>query len=183
MEDDRWLLLTYRLPAEPSRNRVAMWRRMRKLGAVYLEEGIWVLPHTEALARAVHELVAEVQRHTGAAVAFVARGLDGEQEEKLLDRFNHAREEEYAEVIGECQKLLAHIRRETAGQHYEFTEAEELEEDLEKIQRWLAQVRDRDVFAVEVRYTVQQRLQDCRQALDQFMQEVYERRAEGLTLD
>ena len=181
MENNNWLLLSYRLPAEPSRNRVAMWRRMRKLGAVYLEEGIWVLPHTEALTGVVHELLAEVERHTGTAIAFVARGVSGEQEEKLLTRFNQAREEEYAEVTRECQKLLAHIHRETAGEHYEFAEAEELEEDLEKIKHWLAQVRERDAFGVEARDAVQQHLQDCRDALDQFMLEVFDRKAEGPT--
>lgn len=183
MGNNNWLLLTYRLPAEPSRSRVAMWRRMRKLGAVYLEEGIWVLPYTEALARAVHELVAEVERHSGSAVAFVARGLTGEQEEKLLARFNQAREEEYAEIIRECQKFLAHIRREAGEQHYEFPEVEELEEDLEKIERWLAQVRERDAFGIETRYVVEQRLQDCRNALDHFTQQVYEQRGEGSALE
>ncbi len=45
-----WLLLAYTLPPEPSRMRVSIWRRLRKLGAVYMEEGFWVLPNTAKLA-------------------------------------------------------------------------------------------------------------------------------------
>jgi vacuolar-type H+-ATPase subunit I/STV1 len=150
---------------------------------VYLDEGVWVLPNTEVLARAVRDLTIDVERQGGTAAAFVARGLNPQQEEKLLTRFNQAKEEEYAEVLRECQKLLAHIQRETAAQHYEFAEVEELEEDLEKNQRWLTQVRERDSFGIEAGYIVQQHLQSCRAALDQFTQAVYELRSEDLALD
>src|SRR5260370_9926577 len=42
-----WQLITYRLPAEPSRHRVAAWRQLRRLGAVPLQQGTWALPAGE----------------------------------------------------------------------------------------------------------------------------------------
>jgi hypothetical protein len=36
----RWLVLTYKLPAQPARNRAAVWRRLRTLGAVYLRSAL-----------------------------------------------------------------------------------------------------------------------------------------------
>lgn len=173
-----WLLLTYRLPAEPSRKRVAVWRHLRKLGAVYLEVGVWLLPHTEALAQAIQGVIAEVQREGGIATVFLVRALSSEQEEELRTRFNQAREKEYAEVRRECQKLLAHIQREAEEQEYEFAEVEELEEDFEKIERWFSQVHERDIFGIEAGNTVEQQLRGCREALARFTQETYERRAE-----
>ena len=38
------MLLVYRLPREPSRHRVAVWRKLRDLGALYLQDGVAALP-------------------------------------------------------------------------------------------------------------------------------------------
>jgi DNA-binding transcriptional regulator PaaX len=173
MEND-WLLLAYTVPAEPSRKRVAVWRRLRKLGAVYLDEGVWLLPHTQALAEAVREVVTEVQHHEGRASAFLASGLDPEQREELQARFNQAREREYHELLLMGQRFLGHIQREIEEQRFEFARVEELEEDLEKRRRWLAQIKERDVFEVEQRHTTEQLLQECQVALERFIEQAYE---------
>ncbi|NUR98088.1 MAG: hypothetical protein HOV67_22890, partial [Kribbellaceae bacterium] len=41
---DRWLVLVVRIPAEPSRHRVAVWRELRKAGALSLGQGVWAVP-------------------------------------------------------------------------------------------------------------------------------------------
>src|SRR5215218_9109418 len=43
-ERTRWLILVYQLPREPSRHRVAVWRKLRTLGALYLQDGVAALP-------------------------------------------------------------------------------------------------------------------------------------------
>src|SRR4028118_1236435 len=43
-ERTRWVLLVYRIPREPSRHRVAVWRKLRDLGALYLRDGVAALP-------------------------------------------------------------------------------------------------------------------------------------------
>ena len=44
MENQSWVLLIYRLPREPSRHRVAVWRKLKDLGALYLQDGVAALP-------------------------------------------------------------------------------------------------------------------------------------------
>jgi hypothetical protein len=44
VERPGWVLLVYRLPREPSRHRVAVWRKLRDLGALYLKDGVAALP-------------------------------------------------------------------------------------------------------------------------------------------
>ena len=39
-----WLVLVVKVPAEPSRHRVAVWRELRKLGALSLGQGVWAVP-------------------------------------------------------------------------------------------------------------------------------------------
>jgi hypothetical protein len=34
----RWLILIYHLPRDPSRHRVAVWRKLKALGALYLQD-------------------------------------------------------------------------------------------------------------------------------------------------
>ena len=46
-----WLLLTYKIPPEPSKKRVAIWRRLKGMGAVYLQSGVCLLPKTDDYVR------------------------------------------------------------------------------------------------------------------------------------
>jgi hypothetical protein len=55
-----WLALSYHLPGEPSRLRIAVWRRLKELGAVYWQQGVAILPMTEESERAFRGLREEV---------------------------------------------------------------------------------------------------------------------------
>ena len=47
-----WLLLVYRVPSEPASKRVTIWRDLKRLGALYLQQCVCLVPHTEALQEA-----------------------------------------------------------------------------------------------------------------------------------
>jgi ChrB-like protein len=174
-----WLILAYSLPPEPSRKRVAVWRRMRKLGAVYLNEGIWFLPNTAHLSAAMDEVLDEVRSEGGTGWGFRAEALRPEEREELKSRFNGAREEEYSEISRQCDRFLAHINRETEGGHFAFTTVEELEQDLEKRKRWLVQVSQRDILGAAGRDRTEVQLQECRQALDAFAEAAFVHASNG----
>jgi len=53
MDDVRWLVLVVRVPAEPSRHRVAVWRELRRVGAVSLGQGAWIVPDAPVFADGV----------------------------------------------------------------------------------------------------------------------------------
>jgi DNA-binding transcriptional regulator PaaX len=178
--EGKWLLLSFHLPAEPSGPRVAVWRQLQKLGSIKLEGGVWLLPYTDPLAAEIEQTVSDIRRHSGAAHVFVVQSLRVQEEETLRERFNKARQQEYAEVMNECQKLLAHIEREMRQENYAFAEVEELEEDMEKVQRWSSQVRARDVFGLPTGQTVEETLQKCRQLMEGFTRKAYEAGGEGI---
>ena len=144
-----WLVLVFRLPAAPSRDRVSVWRRLRKMGALYFEAGCWMLPKTPTHIKMLREVQAEIERHGGVAVTLAGESLG--DPEVLQARFDDARQAEYKELLKESQKFLDHIEREKVKQRYEFIEVEEMEEDLAKLDRWLEQVRQRDVFSAPSR--------------------------------
>jgi hypothetical protein len=43
-----WLVLVYRIPSDPTRLRATVWRRLKSLGAVYLQNSAAALPASDA---------------------------------------------------------------------------------------------------------------------------------------
>ncbi len=83
-----WILLTYKLHSEPSRARVAVWREIRRSGALHLQQSVVAFPDTPAFREAA---------------------ADGSQ---LAESWNAARDAEYAELVGVCERFLAEIEHE-----------------------------------------------------------------------
>ena len=73
MERMRWVLLVYRLPREPSRHRVAVWRKLRDLGALYLQDGVAALPEDAVTREQLEWLQLRVREAGGEATLWEAR--------------------------------------------------------------------------------------------------------------
>jgi hypothetical protein len=168
-----WLVLTYSLPAEPSRFRVSIWRRLRKLGAVYMNDGYWVTPNTEVLAADIAAVMREVQSFGGTASAFVSRDLDPAQAERLRGQFLEARNEEYSELQGQYEKFVLHVDHARQTRRLTFAEVEELEEEIAKLERWLAEIKQRDLFESPAQKTAAASLENGRVLLQGFTNETF----------
>ena len=106
-----WLLLTYKVPPEPAKKRIALWRKIKGLGAVYLQNGICVLPKTDDHVRRLKMIENEIAEMEGEAVLLETVGLDSAQEEKLIARFDVDRNEAYQEFLEQCAGFEAEIAR------------------------------------------------------------------------
>jgi hypothetical protein len=173
----KWIILAYTLPPEPSRKRVAVWRRLRKLGAVYMNEGFWFLPSSPALLAAIEEVSTGIRNEGGTASSFEASCITAPENDVLLERFTEARRAEYEEVARQCDRFLGHLERARESGEFSFAKTEEFEEDLEKRTRWLAQVRERDFLGVEGYTSVAEKLEHCRRALESFVQAAFEKQS------
>ena len=100
-----WLLLTYKIPPKPSKKRVAIWRRLKGMGAVYLQSGVCLLPKTDDHARRLKMLENDITGMGGEAVILETVALDHAQEEKVVARFTADRDEEYREVPRHLRRL------------------------------------------------------------------------------
>jgi hypothetical protein len=79
-----WVLLIYTMPREPTAPRVAVWRKLKKLGALRLHDAAWVLPATPVLLEQVRWLAAEIREGQGEALVWHAQGDIPEQDESLI---------------------------------------------------------------------------------------------------
>ncbi len=170
-----WLLFTSQLPASPSSLRVAVWRRMKAAGAMSLQNGVWLLPRTKGQERTVQELLDYLEQQGAQGQTFAATALTGKVEQGLVQRFKGQRDEEYTELIERCESLLAELARETKKKKFTFAELEENEEDMQKLEGWMARIRARDLVGGDKASAAASSLEACRKALQTFANRVYSR--------
>jgi hypothetical protein len=173
-----WVVLVYRVPPEPSSSRVAVWRDLKRIGAHYLQQCVCVLPRRPDLRSAVDGVRDKIARLGGSSNLFEAPSLPAEEEAVLIAGFKELVAKQYAEIVEECDtKFVKEIEFETFRENYTFAEAEEIEQDLEKIRRWYARVRERDWFDAPGRDQADIRIARCAELLEGFYFEVHARAA------
>lgn len=169
----QWIVLVYRVPSEPTRLRAAVWRRLKNLGAIYLQNSVAALPADYKSERALRSLRNEiVEGMSGRALLLSSAAMVGELD--LVADFNAARNEEYQEILDRCQGFYAEIEKETAIKHFTYGELEEIEEDLVKLRRWYDKVKERDSFGASRAPDVGVELDKCAAALQGYASLVYE---------
>lgn len=174
-----WLLLTYKVPPEPARKRIALWRKIKGLGAVYLQNGICVLPKTDEHLRRLKIIENEIAQMGGEAVLLETAALDRTQQQKVFARFNVDRNEAYREFIERCEGFEAEITRETAAGKLTFAELEENDEDLKKLRTWFDKIRNLDFHGAPLADEAAKRLAGCAALLDHFSRQVFEAQEEN----
>jgi hypothetical protein len=174
-----WLLLTYKVPAEPAKRRIALWRKLKALGAVYLQSGVCLLPKVEAHVRRLKLLQNEIAAMAGDAVLLESVGLDRVQEQKVIARFSGERNEAYQEFISRCGDFEAEIAKERGVGKFTYAEIEENEEDLGKLHAWLEKIVRLDFYRASLRSEAEERLARCAALLDDYAREVFEAQDEN----
>ena len=140
-----WLLLIYRIKAESSGRRTYVWRQLRQLGAVYLQQAAAVLPDRPELRAELDRLGQRIRSAGGEAslLETVSPPRLGGRTGRPVQR---ARDAEYEEILDSVERFEDEIRRETRKRRFRFAELEEGEADWEKLQRWFARLIERDFF-------------------------------------
>jgi hypothetical protein len=179
MTSHSWLLLTYKVPAEPAAKRIALWRKLKAMGAVYLQNGVCLLPRTDDHLRRLKVLENEVVEIGGEAVLLETVGPDRAQEQKVVERFTADRDEAYREFLGRCADFEAEIARETEAEHFTYAELEENDEDLEKLKGWLAKIRKLDFYKAPLSAEADVRLAHCAALLEAYARRVFEAHEEN----
>lgn len=104
-----FLALNYKIPANPSRYRVAVWKALRELGAVYLQDGVAAVPQQDGMEQALRELRERILDCGGQAALLQITFCDEADEQALLQAFAEARSEEYAELRDDAQRLKVQL--------------------------------------------------------------------------
>jgi hypothetical protein len=169
----RWLLLIYRVPQDPPGRRTYVWRQLKELGAIYLQQAVGLLPDRPAVRAALDALAERIRVFEGEVSLLETTSPSVEWEQEMIRRFNQARDAGYIEVVENVERFEDEIVRESQRGKYTFAELEDSEADWEKIERWLARIDARDFFAAPGRADVVAVMERGRAKLEQFAAAVY----------
>jgi len=136
-----WVLLVYKIPREPTSSRAAVWRKLKRLGALLLHDAVWVLPATPWTREQFQWLTVEIGELGGEAYLWESYLLLNGQAEALVQQFLARVDAAYQEVLGEVEQEDA---------------------DLVVLSRRYQQVRAQDYFHSALGTHVRERLMTAR---------------------
>ncbi|WP_434612581.1 Chromate resistance protein ChrB [Arthrobacter sp. A5] len=99
-----WVLLSYRMPREPSSPRVAVWRRLQRLGVAQLADGLVALPADARTREHFDWIAAEVLQAGGLATVWLGHPSSRQQERNIAQAMTEDRRQEYVALIQEAQQ-------------------------------------------------------------------------------
>src|SRR5215470_1814821 len=142
--DAPWLLLVFTLPAARASERVGVWRRLQRYGALGLPASGYVLPNNPANQERLEWLATSIRNARGhAAVAQVAT-FDDLPNERIEEMFNQARTRDYQSLEKELKKIAKNGRRDIP------------ENTLARVKRHFQQITEIDFFGCPVRARVEE---------------------------
>ncbi len=106
-----WLLLTFTLPAKRASQRVEVWRKLQRYGAVPLGNSGYLLPSNSVTQERFEWLATSIRKYAGEASVVKVQSIDNLTTPQLIGRFAEARAREYQELIRELQKLSPDRKR------------------------------------------------------------------------
>ena len=136
-----WVLLVYKIPREPTSSRAAVWRKLKRLGALLLHDAVWVLPATPWTREQFQWLTVEIGELGGEAYLWESHLFLNGQAGALVQQFQ-------ARVDAVYQEILEELSQEDA--------------DLVALSRKYQQVRAQDYFHSEMGTQVRERLMRAR---------------------
>ncbi|MEH1829961.1 MAG: Chromate resistance protein ChrB [Nostoc sp.] len=178
MDRESWNLLVYKVPAQPSTQRVYVWRKLKGLGALYLQQSVCLLPQRKDLRSHLEELKADIIAGGGEADLLTIWIDEPQQNAMLIERFQQQADQEYQEFLGQCRDFHSELSEERRISNLTFAELEENEAELTKLRSWLPKIRDRDLFDAQGYSQATEVLKACELDFQLFTEQVYQ--AEGI---
>jgi hypothetical protein len=130
-----WLLLLLRLPATHSAERVAIWRKLKKSGAIQIQTSTYVLPDDPPRYETFQWLTQHIRDAGGDATLVRAKEIEGLSNERLIELFTAARAKEYAALREMLRPLVA-----SGGRKSNFGTK------LDRIRKQFHEIRETDFF-------------------------------------
>ena len=163
------------MPANPTAGRVAVWRQLKKIGAIYLQQSVCVFPANLKVRRELAPILTRIRDSEGSFHLLPLRQLDRAEEEKLIQQFQEQTANHYQEIIENCEvNFTKEVDFETYRNNFTYEEAEEIRAEFEKISTWFERVKRRDWFGAPNMSLAQEWLDRCEKMLEGFESQVFE---------
>jgi len=147
IQDDNWLVISTSTAGATGTLRVQVWRKLRSLGALYLQQSVCLLPARDDVGRELARLANRIQHQGGTVRVLRMCFADSSEERTVIEEFNAARDAEYGEVLERIPAFHQELAQERERGRATYAEVEESEADLDRFRSWLAKIAARDYFS------------------------------------
>jgi hypothetical protein len=170
----RFVLLVYRMPAKPTSGRVGVWRMLKKVGAIYLQQSVCVFPDNPRVRRELLPIRRKIEEAGGEFHFLPVHGLAPDEQQKLVDQFLDQTSKHYGEIIENCEvNFQKEVEFEIFRKNFTYEEAEEIRTEYEKIVAWFDRVTQRDWFGAPLRTEAEAWLTTCERLVEDFEARVF----------
>ena len=168
------------MPRATAAAKVAVWRQLKKVGAIYLQQSVCVFPDRSEVTAELTPLLARIAASGGEFHLLPLGTLPPDEREKLISEFRTQTAKHYAEIVENCKvDFKREIEFETFRKNFTYEEAEEIRAEFDKITAWFERVQRRDWFGAPKRRDADLWIRKCRTMLERFEAKVYERQDHG----
>jgi hypothetical protein len=132
-----WLLLLFSFPTKSNTERVAVWRRLKKMGAVQIKTSTYLLPDEPVQYEQFQWLAQQIRDYGGDSTLVRAQEIGGLTRDNLIAMFNDARANDYSDLRKDLQNFIKRRNK---------TNADEAASELERLTRQFRGIREVDFF-------------------------------------
>ncbi|HZO88178.1 MAG TPA: Chromate resistance protein ChrB [Chthonomonadaceae bacterium] len=157
-----WTLLVYKIPAHPTRLRLQIWRKLQRMGALYLQNAVCLLPARPDLVENMHYMAAAIEEMGGTCHLFAASALLPGEAQRLAQEFRALADSNLEEIIGRLEKIGAELEAAASP-----AALERAEEELKRERIAYLRARRLAYFGSTREAEVDARLEALKRALDE----------------
>jgi hypothetical protein len=169
-----YYLLIYQVPSKPTAARVGIWRELKRIGVLYLQQSVCIIPSSRPILAHLQRITARIESFGGDYHLLPMRSLPAEEEAKVINGFLKQSNMQYGEIIENCEvNFTKEIEFEIFRKNFSYGEAEEIRQDLDKIRGWYERVVERDWFGASRRDEARDWIARCEKLLEEFEERVF----------
>jgi hypothetical protein len=145
----KWIVFIYKVPSKPTKYRAYLWREIKKLGALYLQDGVCIVPDTDDVHLFIGALAEKVHQWEGQEFTFLSSTFS---------------KEEYKELIPWVNRFLEYMEEE---EEWEFSDAQsrKVRDEFQKLLRQFQGIEARDYFEADMGRELRLMIEQCRKRL------------------
>ncbi|TVY07022.1 Chromate resistance protein ChrB [Paenibacillus cremeus] len=163
----KWIVFIYKVPPKPTKYRTYLWRELKRFGAIYLQDGVCLLPDADDVHLFIGALGEKVQEFGGQEYTLLSTTFTTDKDQVMVEQFNTVRTEEYTELLPGIRKLKGLLEEEESWE-FDDEQMQKIREEFQKLMRQFQSIESRDYFESDMGRNVRLQLDQLRRQLLSF---------------
>lgn len=156
----KWLFLVHQIHTPNSKERVMVWRAIKKTGAVLYRNSVYVLPYGKERLEDFQWVCQQINDSKGEASVFVSLAESQKENVAIEALFRKARNEDYAALITTAERLRSRIHSRSKRRRWPDSQRSQFHKETNQLKEQLEEIREIDFFANPLSKKLQQILNE-----------------------